>query len=127
MLFSEPVDDLAAFGSSTGKSQYEVIEEQQRIIDAAHQNLNPRSHSVRVKSSSLDSRRKPPSFDVPPHPCNSASFVTDADINPIVPGVNPVYEYKYNRSRGIKNKIVQKIYELRSLIFRGYYMAEVCL
>ena len=103
------MDELAAFGSGSGKTQYEVIEEQQRIIDAAHQNLNPRSQSVRVKSSSLDSRRKPPSFDVPPQPCNSASFVTDADINPIVPGVNPVYEYKYNRSRGIKNKIVENI------------------
>ena len=97
------MDDLSAFGSSTGKTQHEVIEEQQRIMDAAHQNqLNQRIQNVRIKSSSLDYRRKQ-SSDAPP-PCVSASFPMDVDIagmNPAVPGVNPVYEYKYNRSRGI--------------------------
>ena len=71
-------------------------------MDAAHQNLKPMSRSLKLKSSSLDSRRKE-SFEVLPPPSNSSSFPTDVDIAGIKPGVNPLYEYKNNRSRGITN------------------------
>ena len=70
-----------------------MIEEQQRIMEQAQQKWKPASWgSKQMMSSSLDGSSR---YSVAPPPTSSSSY---QDAN--TAGVNPVYEYKYNRSRG---------------------------
>lgn len=93
MKFSENSGEFSAFDGA-GKSGQEVIEEQQRIMDAAQQNLKPRN-SLHMKSSSLDNKIEVP-VEILSQRSKSSAF-TEGNVA----GVNPVYEFKYNRPRGI--------------------------
>lgn len=83
-----------AFGGP-GKTEHEVIEEQQRIIEEAQQlrEWKSKSQNQKLMSHSFDGARSDP---LPP-----PSY---QDISSQV--VNPVYEYKYNRSRGSSDELL---------------------
>ena len=92
--YTEIVQELKVLGGP-GKTEHEVLEEQQRIMEEARQKYRPRTQGLRLMSSSLDDSSGQRHSAAPPQNLSASYHESTGSA-----GVNPVYEYKYNRSRG---------------------------